>query len=265
MAGLAAFENPQKLIDRAISARREADSAAKVFFKADSFRRIREYERGTGYTIEKLRMVRTFPDTIEERLTDAINNTRNAFDQIIFAACDAIRKPTKDGHFPWACSRTDLDDWRLQNKKTGKETVPREFWDVIRAHQPYPRNDANTEGDTFIRTMAMFANRKHTIGIEVGCNVSETTIGCVHFDRVAAGIIPMPRWDPKRKEIELGRWRGQAYLGGKSEVSFYVAFDSSAPDELTRYAAPDAVGLFAEKAQMVLNDIKDTAKALGVR
>lgn len=262
MASLGAFEQPQKLIDRAVNARREADAAAKAFFQPDSFRRVRELELGTGHTVEKLRMVKTLPDAIEGRLTDAINNTRNAFDQIIFAACDAIGKPVKDGHFPWASSRTDLDDRRLQNRKTGKETIPREFWDVIRAHEPYPRNDTDTEGDTLVRTMATFANRKHTIGIEVGCNVSGTNIS-VDFDRVEIGVVPMPRWDPKRKEIELARWKGQAKLGRKCQVSFYVAFESSAPDVLQQFAAPDAVGLFTEKAQLVLNDIKDTAKRLG--
>jgi len=262
VGGLDAFQRPQKLIDRAIRARREADSATEGFFQPESFARVCEVDPQSGYTIEKIKMVSPLPDLIEERFTDAINNSRNAFDQIIFAACEAIGKPIKDGHYPWSRNVGDLDNWKLRNKKSGAENIPKEFWQAIRGQEPYPRNSSNTMGDTLIRTMATFANRKHTVGVEVGCKVVGAVLGSF---RGQAGnfSIPSLAWDPVRNEMEIARWTGQMQSSGEHQFAFYITFDATAPEEIRKIAASDAIGKFIDKAQVALDDLKACAKAHG--
>lgn len=264
MTGLVAFEKPQKLIDRARNARHDVDVAAKAFFKSKSFTIVTDFDFSTGESVRKVRMIEPLPDVIEERLTDALNNTRNAFDQIIFAACKAIGKPVKDGHFPWATDRTDLDSWRLQNKKTGKETIPKEFWDILRRHEPYPRQAGNSDGNTLIRSIATLANAKHTIGIEINCSVASFMQGSV-TGRFKSLSFPMPKWDPINKEVILMRWKGYADLGNDDRIAFYVVFDSTAPLPLRGVNAAQSITAFTDKAQIVLDDLKARAAALGAR
>lgn len=178
MGNLGAFEKPQKLIDWAIRARAEAEDAFQSFIRAENFATVIESEGETGYFVRKVVVANFAPDIIEERITDAINNTKNSFDQSLFAACDAISKPRGDGHFPWVDGEHLLQR-KLEGGKAGKEAIPSELWDVLRAQQPYPRNDLDQRGDTIVRTMARLANNKHTIGTAIGCNVASWALGSI--------------------------------------------------------------------------------------
>lgn len=226
--------------------------------------RVQEVDMETGETIEKVCASTGFDDSVEARFTDAINNTRNAFDQMLFAACTAIRRPIKDGHWPWACSPTDLE-WKFKNKKTGKEHIPHELWDVLAAQEPYPRTDTDTHGDTLVRAMATLANSKHTVGIEIRCNV-----GPMFFSKITrtGGEYGMKMgktvWDPVKNEVELFRWKGgKIEFGGDQSVALEISFDTSVPEPLSGYRPGFAINAFIQAAQRALDAMKARALELG--
>lgn len=262
MGNLSAFSRPQKLIDRVKAALADAHAAARTFFEGDSAKVIIEHDPEPGFKVRKLVFTSGLPDVVEGRLTDAMNNTRNAFDQAIFAACAAIDKPRKDTHYPWADSETDLTDWRLRNKKSGKETIPKELWDVLISHDPYPRKEANGRGDTGIRAMATLANRKHTVGIELYAMVTSMKTGTAFLSGTAEVRIPV--WNPIKNEIILYRWNGpDAQFGGVERFTFDVVFDATAPQPLQGLPAIPCMHAFIEQAQVVCDTLKARAAELG--
>ena len=218
----------------------------------------------TGDTVKKVVQVKAIADTVEARLTDAFNNTRNSFDQALFAACKAINRPIGDGHYPWATDPGDLE-WKFQNKKTGKQHIPAELWDTFRAQQPYQAGDAYEGGNTFIRSMATLANSKHTVGIDIGCNVTGFRTGPITLDGPGKLFsVPMAKWDPVKKEIELMRWNGFVpHFAKEPTLSFYVAFDAETPLGLANHDAARSIQLFAEFAQRVVDDLKAVATEQG--
>lgn len=262
MGNLSAFARPQKLIDRAKAALTDANNAWKAFFEVDNAEIIIEDDPEPGFQRRKLAFKAAIPDAVEGRLTDAMNNARNAFDQSIFAACAAIDRPRKDTHYPWASSETDLTDWRLWNNKSGKETIPKELWDVLISQEPYPRNEANGRGNTLIRAMATLANRKHTVGIEVFGKVAAMHTGSTVIQGVG-GVFIMPTWDPIKNEIILSRWKGTAQFSGEESFEFDVVFDATAPIPLPRMSAALCMDAFINHAQFACDGLKARAAELG--
>lgn len=265
MGSLSSFDNPQKLIDRANRAVTNADSAFGAWLKdKGNLANVIEVDAQTGEKVRKVVVRVPVPDAVEEEITNAINNARNAFDQILFAACAAIGKPVKDGHYPWVTDPDDLER-KFKHVKTGKELIPSELWDVFRAQQPYPASEGHSGGDTYVRTMATFANRKHTIGIEVGCSLSSVTFHGGVIDADTKGITFGPaRFDPDSQEIFLYRWRGDhPKLNKEPDLTLYIAFDATAPEILRTRTAVDGVMLFIEAAQRALDALKGRAIQLG--
>ena len=223
-----------------------------------------EQEVETGDTVKKIVQLKPIPDVVEGRLTDAFNNARNSFDQALFAACTAIDQPIADGHYPWACYPSDLE-WKFQNQKTGKQHIPVELCDTFRRQQPYPTGDGYEGGDTFIRSMATLANRKHTVGIDVGCNVMGVMTGPITINGPGKLFtVPSAKWDPVKKEIVLVRWNGFVpNFKQEPTVSFYVAFDAQTPLGLANHDAVRSIELFTKFAQRVVDDLKARAAELG--
>ncbi len=52
-------------------------------------------------------------------------------------------------------------------------------------------------------------------------------------------------------------------LAANTSLSFYITFDATAPEEIRKIAASDAIGKFIDKAQVALDDLKACAKAHG--
>lgn len=263
MGSLIAFENPQKLIDRAVSACTEANRAFQGFIAPNNFSTVVEREGEGGYFVRKIVVAKRVPDIIEERITDAINNTKNSFDQSLFAACDAIGKPRKNGHYPWVDGEGFLQG-KLRGGKAAKEAIPSELWDVLRKQEPYPRDDFQ-RGDSLVRQMAKLANNKHTIGTTIGCNVATFKLGPIS---PGAGYndfsVLWPQWDPVKNEIVLARWRGATpSFSDEATFTFHVTFDLPTPHELRECCAFNATGAFIEAAQRSLDALKARAAELG--
>jgi hypothetical protein len=171
MSNVTLFSRPQKLIDRAKGTLSALEEITTAFFHLDNFELRIETDRETGWKSKKLRLAIPIPDAIEEHTTNSLNNLRNAFDQMLFAACVGVGKPRLKGYYPWAQNPTDLER-RFVNKKTGEETVPNELWDLVRSQEPYNAGEGYEGGNTYLRSIATLTNNKHTVGIQIGGSVT---------------------------------------------------------------------------------------------
>ena len=255
------FAKPQKLLDWAHGAHATAQRMWVEFMVGKKCELVTEEYPEAGYKVQKVVVPGVMPPTIEENATNALNHLRNAFDQMIFAACRAIGKPVKGGHYPWATGPTDLEH-RLLNKKTGKETIPSEFWDLIRSQEPYPASDAHEGGNTLVRAIATLANTKHTIGLEM-TGLAQVKLGSVTFrgpgNIIFTGMPMPPRPVPYDNGIELMRYSAEAAgpdPGYDYSINLNVGFDESAPPDLRFVPALDSIVDFGMHAQNCLNGFK---------
>lgn len=261
MSGIDPFSKPQKLLDWAHGSHSVFKRLWEEFMLNTEHRLITEENTEAGYKTEKVVILGTLPPALEEHATNTLNHLRNAYDQMLFAACRAIGKPIKGGHYPWAMNPTDLGH-RLLNKKTGKEIIPREFWDLIRSQEPYPASDSHEGGDTLVRAVATLANTKHTIGLELTA-VAHVNLGDVTFR--GPGLftftgMPMPRRPiPYKDGVELMRYSVGAAgpePGYKYRIEMQIGFDETAPPDLRLVPALHALVDFGIHAQSCLNGFK---------
>lgn len=257
------FSKPQKAIDRAKRALREADLLLRVHFGPDNVRFVTEVDEKTGDNVRKAILGSSLPLAVEDNVSNALINLRHSFDQSIFAACKTIGKLT-DKNYPWASSPSDLMNNRLWDKVTGKEKIPSEFWDVIKAQQPYPRGIGYSGGLGIIRTVATFANRKHDIGIEV-LGVSAGFANSIEIGFLTESFsVPASRWQPTDREAVVMRWRGERpKINGPKGAVFEIGFDVSAPKHLQRKPAIPILTDFAKYAQLCLDGLKARCFELG--
>lgn len=255
------FAKPQQLNDWAHGAHATAQRLWREFMLGTEHRLVTEEDTALGIKIQKVVVLGTMPMAVEENATNSLNHLRNMFDQMLFVACRAIGKPVKDGHYPWATNPTDLER-RFVNKKTGKETIPNEFWDLIRSQQPYPTSDDYEGGNTIPRAMAALANTKHTIGLEM-TGIASVNLGSVTFRGPGTIIftgMPMPRTPiPYRDGIELMRYSAGAVgpdPGYEYNIDMNIGFDESAPAELRLVPALDSLVDFGMYADRCLNGFR---------
>ena len=251
-----AFSKQQNLINWAKNALDDAELILNRIFRNENIGFREEVDSETGERIAKVFHKEVVPPDVEMHFTNALNNLRNAFDQMLFSAAKAIGKPIGDGHYPWADSPTQFEDWKLRNKKTGEDKIPRELWDTIRKQEPYPRGDRYEGGHTLERAIATYANRKHTVGLEVSGSVNEVIAPMPQ--RILGSISWMvPEWDPATNSMEILRWKGvRPQFNEKHRISFDIRFDKAAPAELQRVSALRAMRKFADHAQFCLNGLK---------
>lgn len=261
MVGSESFSVPQKAIDRARRAIAQVDEACIRLFNRRNFKSFVDRDPVTGDNVLKIQLDKDVPDLLEERLTDALNNTRNAFDQSVYAACIAMDHPLKDAHYPWATNAKDLLI-KLEKGKVGRNAIPRELWPTIIQQEPYYRSDEDGTGDTLIRTMAAFANRKHTVGVEIQCAIAEVDYGQIYVENSPELVIPMPKWDAETNTVWLARWRGGVYFNKEQRLRFNLAFSADAPEHIRNVTAYAAVLKFIQKSQLVLDQLKSAVEAV---
>ena len=251
------FARPQKLIDRANRALDACQQISDAYFTFDNFAEVIEENSATGQQTLKVVQNNPIPDIFEEHVTNALNNLKNAFDQMLFAACEAIDRPLKDGHYPWTDTLTALNDWKLRNKRTGKETIPQEFWDLIRSQQPYKAGDGYEGGHTDMRAIASLANDKHTVGLQINAMVATVKVATTTFQGPGFMAVPMfPRWDTAKNEIEIMRWHGsQPKPHDKHSVTLNIVFDEAALGDDFIIVVP-TLKVFATHAQNCLDGFK---------
>ncbi|WP_309753162.1 hypothetical protein [Novosphingobium sp.] len=250
---LSSFENPQQLIDWAHEAIIEADFATQDFVNDKNIIILIKHNPEAGISAAVVRQINPIPDFITRKLTEALNNLRNSFDQSLFAACQAIGSPVRDAHFPWANNPIPDLDWKLKGSKPSKPKIPLEMWDVIRLQEPYPTGESYPGGNDVIRQAAKIANSKHTIGLSIGAAAER-------FETTLRGAIPNglrigPGWNPVDNDLELFTWPfGEPEPHLKGSLALYVRF--SAPPPVGRMHAAEVLELFKHKAQSVLDALK---------
>jgi hypothetical protein len=249
------FAKVQRDLDWANSALAEGDSAFRAFLSDPrNFARVTEIDRKTAERVEKIKMVQPLPTDVERKLTEAMTLTRHSFDRSLNAACAAIGLCVEI-NYPWADNPCPSLTWRLQHKKTGHDIVPRVLWDTIRAHEPYPASDSYSGGDTLIRQMSTYANRKHSIGYAVRGQIVSMSNHFIGGDFSAGDSVPFPTWDSVRNEVELLRTTSsKAHVGQDCKFAFEVTFDGAPP--VGAITAGRAMRLFIDKAQDVLDSFK---------
>ena len=116
---------------------------------------------------ELLKVHLTLPREFARKATEALNNSKNSFDQSVFTACNVLSgQPKKKVYYPWAVSPEDLEG-RL---KRGQ--IDPRLWDTIRSHEPYPTSISHSGGDSLARTLASIVNKKHSVGFKVSGLIS---------------------------------------------------------------------------------------------
>lgn len=246
---LTVFEPSKKAINWAQEALVELDQIARDFFNRQTGQLFTELDAQTGEKVWKARLAEPFPEAFGRKATEALNNTRHAFDQSVYAACSLFKQTgNRSINFPWAANPTDLQ--RLMERRG----IPEELWDAIRKHEPYPRSDAYAGGDDIIRALATIANNKHTVGIAVIGHVASMA-GPDFRGHSIGGIRMGPRaWDPVKNEVELLRYRGDADVYGECRLDFHVVLhDARLPGPVD---AAQALTLFKNKGLAVLKSLE---------
>lgn len=256
MTNLESFEGPQNLIDWSRSAIIEAQKVVASFINKENFPQVVEFNSTTGKYALKVKQTAPIPDDIARRLTEALNNARNSFDQSLFAASAIIGKPIKDAHYPWADNPGKDMGWKLEGKNPLKPRICPEFWDLIRSQEPYPTGNGYSGGNDLIRQVAIIANKKHTVGIRTGCGVSSRNL-TLDFETREGGInfVGTP-WCSMNNEIELLTWHGDVPKRNlQGNLAFYIAMNVPPPAGAMNALA--VVENFIDKAQSVLDGFKD--------
>ena len=263
------FTKPQKLMNWAYDAWNAAKAEWNAAMLGKEHRLVTEEEAQTGWKVQKVVFAAIMPDTIELHLTNTLNHLKNGFDQMLFAACQAIGEPVEDAHYPWATTPVDLErKLAALNKKSGKQRIPSEFWELIRSQEPYPAADTHDGGNTIVRAVAALANAKHTIGLEMTAT-SFVNLGSVTFTgpgKIVFTGIPIPRAPvPYKDGVELMRWIGDGAPkpGYDYNVTISVGFDESAPPELRFDDAFAALHDFGTHFESCLNGFKRRVAELG--
>lgn len=261
---MSAFLIPEQTIGFAKQAVDESHAAAMDFLNRRPMAESVEPHGKPGYFALKIRLNEPIPTTVVRRVTEAIDNLRNAFDQILYAAAADIDNPfRKDAHFPWRESPEELEGLF----KSDKCKIPPDLWDVIRRQEPYPRGQAYTGGDDTIRALTKIANRKHTVGLAVGIEPSSfEMVGTHRFDQNIGDefFFMGPNWDSVKKETIVAiSNRPEIDFKRNYRVDFCITFDEAGSVENVPFQMP--LRAFLEKAQDCLESFKLECAAINHR
>jgi hypothetical protein len=259
VGSLIAFKRVEQLIDISETAIQELVSEWKAFNIESPLNIVSEVEAETGVTVFKLVLTREIPVILERRAIEALNNLKNAFDQMVFSTGKAIGRPVKERHYPWTDSPRGLEI--IRNSK-GNGKVPPEVWDEIERQAPYSRGDNYPGGDDLVREMARLANDKHTIGLAI-LPAFRRNVQRVQIDRMVGNALfesaGLPYWDPVKKEAVLARSGGATDLKASYQISLYITFDVP----ISAIDAPTALEALLKKAKDSLEGFKALAVRLG--
>lgn len=227
----------------------ELKGACEGFFKGDIAEIITDFDPKTGEHVQKLRMTKPLPSSLSRKATEALINTRHAFDQATFAARNLTSGRTKKTiYFPWARDPGDLK-YLLEHRG-----IDERLWDIFLRHEPYKRSDGHPGGDDIIRSLSILANDKHTVGLAVGGHIQSTGFPSIKGGSVSSLNMMSPWWDPVKNEAELIRWVGDVQVNGDYKIGFEIVFkDAGLAHPVNAASALDA---FSEKADAVIKDLE---------
>lgn len=245
----AEFEPPKKSIRWAEQAIEEFRAAAAAFFKNNTIEVVFDFDAKTGENVYKIRLGNTLDEMLARRATEALTTARHSFDQAVFAARTVTSgKSNKSIYYPWARDPTDLE--QLLSRKG----IDQRLWGTLKSHEPYYRSDKYTGGNDVIRTLAVMANDKHTIGLEINCHIAHFGYPTIAGVSEQSLKVLVPRWDSKKNEAEIVRWKGDVDVRPECDPRFQIIFRDP------RLSQPvDAGGglvEFASKAKAVVETLQ---------
>jgi hypothetical protein len=242
----AEFEPAKKSVRWAQEAVGELRETGSAFFQPGVAEIITKFDAQTGEHVKKLHITKRLPESFARKATEALGNSRHAFDQAAFAAWNIVSGPPRDTvYYPWAENPDDLEG-RLKRKGFDQR-----LWDTFKTHEPYGRSDKYTGGDDVIRALATLANRKHTVGLAIYGHIRD-----IAYPGVIGGFIRiiMPKWDPDKDEAEFLRYSGNPELGSQYHFTFQIVFKEP------RFAKPvdavSALAYFSTKANTVIETLQ---------
>lgn len=255
-----AFDSPCEVLNWAREGIEELKSSCRAFLDAQNYKEVRQLDADSGEEILKVvRVGKKMPVSIPRKATETLSNTRNTFDQALFAACCAIgKRPRESIGFPWAQTPDDLEH-RLgaKNTKPGKiPKIPPEFWPVLRTFEPYPRSKSYSGGNNLIRLLAQIANRKHTIKLGFSSAISRLDLEIdVEVLTVGQSYESLSRavWDMVKDEIVIARYAPGSKTDTKYSLQMYVALNEAPP--LQGMPIIEGLSVFAAKAQSVIEGL----------
>jgi hypothetical protein len=213
---------------------------------------VTEVDSQTGENVQKVKFLKSIPTEFRRKVTESLLNTRHAFDQALFAACNVVSgRDSKERYYPWAQDPTDLE--HLLRSKHRK--IDERLWNTVRSHEPYRRANTHTGGNDLIRSLATLANQKHTIGLGIGGNITMTSFPNIAASPATNLRVLAPVWNSKKNEAELLRWiGGKIRTDGNYQINFEVILSGAA------LSGPvNAIGAlvdFRAKAQSVIESLQ---------
>lgn len=219
----ALFAPPRDSITWAKEAARKLDIEATRFFKTNPTSVITELDANTGENVQKVRITKDIPKDIIRFATEAINNTKNAFDQSTFACLTALlghEPASRDTFFPWG---TDLSNF---NEVYKRRKIDERLKDVFAKQEPYYRSEAYSGGNDIVRAVAKIANSKHTVGFYV--EAIPCGMGVEGEIRTDGPMdVFLPRWNAEKNEAEFMRWKGCPKIDANYSFAFQILFKES--------------------------------------
>jgi len=244
---IAEFEPSKESVRWAQTAIQELDREAAAFFKSDVTEIITQIDAQSNEHIQKVRLKQKLPSGLARKATEALTNSRHAFDQAAFAARNIVSGRGNDSvYYPWARSPIDLSH-RLKN-------MDQRLWTTFQLHEPYPRSDAHVGGNDVIRALARLANDKHTVGLGVNGHIRSMGHPPIVTRQTQFIGIRTPKWDPDKNEAELMRWIGNPKIG----CDYQFAFEIVLKDAGLAHPVNAVAGLidFSAKANTVIETLQ---------
>lgn len=251
------FKTPRKTIRIARAALAELKATNADFFceklrppaiaPSKPYAIIEYREPETSKFVYKFKITQPFPFSMERLAAEAIQSGKNAFDQAIYSATEAIGKLPRKGkgnlHMPW--SQTPAD---MKGRVERKGIIPDALRPVIYSQEPYFTGNGYTGGDDAIRQLAQLANDKHTIGFSVNTTAAMLQLPSISGMGLDTIEIEIPRgWNSVKDEVFIARTPVKARIHDNYVVDFQIALDVAAP--LGNIPAIAALDVFLNKAQ----------------
>lgn len=224
----------------------EAD--AHAFFKAD-IPVIREATNTvTGRTTVSVYFQARLPLTLQRRAIEALEHTKNSFDQILSGFHRARTGQSKRFNYPWAQDSADLET-RLKNKKFDLSVLS-----LIRSQAPYPKVEGRAGVSKIVRSLATLTNDKHSIGVKLKSRPDTWVYPKFRCSgEIDIRMAPVPE-DNRNREIELVSYANNVELEGDFEFYFWLGWDAKEP--LNDVDVILSLREFHKFAKLVLDDFR---------
>lgn len=219
-----------------------------------------EFDRNMKAEVFKAKFTQGDTSEVRKRVSHALTHTRNAFDQITFAASSALSPRTVGKpkvNFPWCLNQKGDFDARAAK-------IPTELREVFFAQQPYATGQAYPGGDDVIRELATIVNRRHDLGVRSSPGIHNIRCNQITITGEDFSFFPEPRWDPKKQEMALGYTFGGAQLHiDYCEVTLNITLSETIGVNACRGINVTTLAeAFAGKAERVLSEISDKVLAI---